>query len=498
MKVIYKDSYIHVLPQEQRVRTDLLMGWRQRAHDDWLIIEDNLINRMVLHLPLDVEYSGQNTLKDASGLEDFQVADISKLLRLSNCANFNPMGLGKTVETIRYLQERDARSVLIVCPKIIQEQWQAQLRLWGRFEAEIYKGQRTLQRSNIWIITYDKLRNESTRLKFKTFQWDYVVLDEAHKIKNRKSIQTKAVKDLPSQHRIVLTGTPITRYADDLWSILHFLDTRYSGKSYWNFRSLFCKFKETPWGPQVTGLTDVPERVQILNKLLDVISVRNNAVEVAHGKHQETIRVAMSKKQRELYRKEKQLLLDELPEELTIANGAVLAMRLMQTTSWPGLYIPGESGPKFEWILETCINNPEEKFVVLSTFEKTVTALQSYLNANKVHAVSITGKNSNEDNARSKSCFVNGSAQVLAGTIGAMATGYDGLQHVCRFLIFVDRSWSPEIMKQAEARLHRMGQDSLVNIYYLECQGSFDQHVGRINATKAADIRAALNDEVED
>ena len=84
---------------------------------------------------------------------------------------------------------------------------------------------------------------------------------------------------------------------------------------------------------------------------------------------------------------------------------------------------------------------------------------------------------------------------VIAGTIGAMGQGYDGLQQVSHTMVFIDRDWSPEILKQAEDRLHRMGQEHLVNIYYLECTGSFDQHVGRINRTKADDIRSALNDE---
>ena len=167
----------------------------------------------------------------------------------------------------------------------------------------------------------------------------------------------------------------------------------------------------------------------------------------------------------------------------------------MQTTSWPGLWIPGEAGPKFEWILETCQNNPKEKFVVFSVFEKTISALVKYLNENGVTACSITGKNTAEQNEMSKRFFIDRGIQVLAGTIGAMGQGYDDLQRVCRLMIFVDRDWSPETMNQAEDRLHRMGQDNPVNIYYLECQGSFDQHVGRINQNKANDIRSALNDE---
>lgn len=493
MKVSCEGKYIKVLPQDDPINIDLLLGWRQRKGDPWIVAENNIVNRIVLGLPINLSKE-HRPQQYAEGLLPYQVADVDKMMGMQHFLNANPMGLGKTPETIRYLKEQGARTVLIVTPKIIRQQWQYQLQVWGGFDSEIYEQQKVIP-EGIWIVNYDKLRNEKTRLKFRRFQWEYLILDEAHKIKSRASMQTKAVKELPAAHRIALTGTPILRYVDDLWSILHFLDESYSGISYWAFRDYFCEMQHTPWGDNITGLTRNSAKVAILQQLMDFVSIRNNAVEVAHGKISEVVRLPMSKKQRELYRKEKDLLLDQLPENLTIANGAVLTMRLMQTTSWPGLYIENEPGPKFEWILETCSNNPKEKFVVFSVFEKTISALVVYLNSNGVSAVSITGKNKADENEMHKRLFVDKNVQVLAGTIGAMGQGYDELQKVCRLMIVIDRDWSPEIMSQAEDRLHRMGQDNPVNIYYLECQGSFDQHVGRINRNKAADIREALNDE---
>lgn len=132
---------------------------------------------------------------------------------------------------------------------------------------------------------------------------------------------------------------------------------------------------------------------------------------------------------------------------------------------------------------------------MFSIFEKTISALVKYLNNNGISAVSITGKNKAEENEINKRLFVDKGVQVLAGTIGSMGQGYDELQHVCRMGIVIDRDWSPEIMEQAEERLHRKGQSNPVNIYYLECQASFDQHVGRVNCNKAADIREALKNE---
>ena len=496
MKIIPQGRYLHVYletPQEYTVKP-LLLGWRQRKKDSFIIAEDNLINRLVLGMSVTSAIE-RHTFKVANtdGLQPFQVKDIDKMMGLQHCLNANPMGLGKTVETVRYLAANNPKTALIVCPKIIRTQWKDQLERWGNLKAEIYDDQQNVA-PGIWIINYDKLRNEKTLMKFKEFQWEFLILDEAHKIKSRGAQQTQAVKNIPAAHRVALTGTPILRYVDDLWSILNFLDPQYACNSYHTFVDYFCEQQQTPWGPKIVGMTKNPNKIALLNALLDFISVRN-AVKVGAGKTREIVRLPMTKKQRELYKKEKQLLLDELPENCTIANGAVLTIRLMQTTSWPGLFEPGEHGPKFEWVLEMCKNNPTEKIVVFSVFERTATALKLFLEDNGIHASTITGKQKAETNEKSRSTFIEGNSQVLIGTIGAMGQGYDGLQEVSHTLIFVDRDWSPEILKQAEDRLNRMGQKKMVNIYYLECQGSFDQHVGRINFNKADDIRRALNDE---
>ena len=469
-------------------------------------VEDNLVNRLIAGRDC-IEYCGTTefwrervvSLYSSSSdlsLEPFQIDDVVKMCRVKHILNANPMGLGKTVETIAYLRAIEAKSVLIVVPKILRYQWRDQIEKWWGRSSEIYeKSSQNVLPGSIWIINYDKLRDDSILTKFRTFRWDVVVLDEAHKIKNRSSKQTIAVKALPSDRRVALTGTPILNHADDLWSILHFLDKSYSGSSYWGFLGYFCKLQHTPWGDKIVGLTDNAVKLQLLHQIRELVCIRNNKIETARGKTVEIVRLPMDSKQRVLYKKEKQLLLDELPENCTIANGAVLAMRLRQTTSWPGLFIEGLVGPKFEWILELCKNSEPEKIVVFSVFEKTVSGLIDYLNENGVSAVSITGKNKSDVNELNKSAFVERDVRVLAGTIGAMGQGYDGLQLVSHTMVFIDREWSPEIMVQAEERLHRMGQRNVVNIYYLECQGSFDQHVGRINKNKSDEIREALQHE---
>lgn len=500
MKIVPSGKYFRVLPNseiEAREMRHRLMGWRQRENDPWIVAEDNLVNCIVLdQKPSFVMWDRAFTAPASdSRLKDYQNDDVFRMTWLRHCLNANPMGLGKTVEAIIALKHMNAQSVCIVVPKIIRQQWVDQIKRWWGRDAEIYEKQISLEPGKIYVINYDKLRNEKILAKFRRFRWDVLVLDEVHKIKSRESKQSIAVKLIPSARRIALSGTPILRYVDDLWSILNFLGEEYSGKSYWAFAEYFCEIEKTPWGNKIVGTTDDPYRQAMLKQLLSLFMIRHESIEVAYGKTQETVRLPMTKEQRNLYRKEKQLLLDQLPENCTISNGAVLAMRLRQTTSWPGLFIEDEPGPKFEWIYEQCINNPSEQFVVFTAFEQTAYALSQWLFNKSVRAVSITGKKSAYDNELSKMRFLKGKAQVLVGTIGAMGQGYDGLQEVSRVVVFIDRDWSPELMKQAEDRLHRMGQQHPVNVYYLECQGSFDQHVGKINMNKSEGIRRALEDE---
>ena len=418
---------------------------------------------------------------------------------MGNILNRNPMGLGKTVEAIMTMRELDIDSGLIVLPKIVGPQWRSQIVRWWPERAQdvvLYDNNNVkVQKGDIVIINYEKLLNETTLNKLRMFQWDIVVADEAHRIKSPKSQRTLALKAIPSQLRVALTGTPILNKPDDLWSILHFLDWRYSGISYWNFVNYFCEVQEGFWGRKIVGLTKAPSRIAVLNTLLERVSVYN-PLEVAQGKTREVVKLEMTPKQRKLYKDMKNLVLDELPENASIANGAVLTIRLIQATSWPGLFIEGEYGPKFEWILNTCKDNPEEKFVIFTRFEKAASGLWEYLTKNGVRSVQLTGAVDDRQREINKNTFIKDTGcQLLIGTIAAMGQGTDGLQEVSHVCIFIDRDWSPEIMNQCEDRLNRFGQKYPVQSYVLECEKSFDQYVGKINQHKASDIREALGND---
>lgn len=493
MKMVDTGKYFRILPEDD-VDVNMLLGVRQKKDDRWLQVENNVVNRIVLGLykPPTINPG----LQHAEGLKEYQRHDVAKMISGTSILNANPMGLGKTVEAIIAMRELGVQNALIIVPKSILLQWQDQIAYWWpQMHDRVNVLPSTYPRNCIALINYEKLLNQQTLTKLKGFKWDVIICDEAHRIKNHKSKRTMAVKSIPSTYRWALTGTPILNKPDDLWSLLHFLDQQYSGNSYWNFVNYFCEIEEGFWGRKILGLTDDPAKVAVLNHMLSSMSIRNY-IQVASGKTQSTVRVPMGPKQKALYKNVKELVLDSLPEGLTIANGAVQTLRLQQVTSWPGLFEAKVHGAKFEWIRDLLEDNPEEKIVVFARFEKSAKALKSFLNDLKFRAEVYTGKQDIEQKNASLNAFIEDpNCRALIGTIGALGQGVDGLQKASRTVVFLDRDWSPELMNQAEDRLNRMGQPYPVAVYYLECAKSFDQYVGKINASKIEDIRRALSSE---
>lgn len=493
-----------------------LFNYSQKRGDEFVKVEDCLVNDIALrkvtvdgvsvelepHNELQMQVDYPNAVNTISELHDklmpYQIDDVLSMLHKSNVLNRNPMGMGKTVETVVLMRALSITTALIVCPKSVMLQWKRSIEAW--YPDVAYRVQikpKEPKSGMICIYNYESISTNADLLsKLQKVKWQMHICDEAHRIKNPKSKRTVDMKAVKSERRVALTGTPITNRPNDLWSILHWLDHRYSGRSYWNFTYYFCNIERGLWGDKITGLTKDESRIETLQELLQRTSVWNPST-VAKNKTVVTVPLAMDTKQTKLFKDTKKLIFEELPETMTIANGAVLATRLQQITSWPKIFDDENhkytTGAKFEWVEEFLEDNPEEKVVIFSRFATVVEAFAKELS---VKCVAYTGQHSRIENDKAKDLFINNpEVRVILGTIGAMGEGVDGLQTVSRTAIFIDRDWGPSTMEQAEDRLNRYGQTQPVMCYYLECEKSFDKHIGKVNLNKAEDIRRALEDD---
>ncbi|KFP74990.1 DNA excision repair protein ERCC-6-like, partial [Acanthisitta chloris] len=150
------------------------------------------------------------------------------------------MGLGKTIQVIAFLSGMfDAELVqhaLLIMPTTLVSSWLAEFASWtpglrvkefhGTSKTERTRNLERVQRKNGIIITsYQMLINNWKQLgscREQEFVWDYVILDEAHKIKCPSNKTTKCVYAIPAQHRILLTGTPVQNNLREMWSLFDF------------------------------------------------------------------------------------------------------------------------------------------------------------------------------------------------------------------------------------------------------------------------------------
>lgn len=461
-------------------------------------VPDNYTNRIVLGKTLEASKTNK-ILSNTEKLYDYQIEDVQKMINSTAFLNRNKPGWGKTIEAIVAARELGSHKILVIAPNPTLLQWHEQfVKWWPEISDDVTVVQLTDTKiqSRICIVNPEKVVSAKWRNVFVNTIWDVLIVDEAHMLKNRKALRTKVIKSIPSRYRWALTGTPILRNPDDLWSILDFLNPQYAGGSYWNFVRYYCKVEQTYFGEQIKGLTDNQEHVDRLHELLELISCYHAKRNTEFGKTSIPVPLAMGKAQTKLYSNIRKLVFAELPDTLSIANGAVLVTRLLQATSAPSMFDDKIVGVKFEWILQFLEDNPTEKLVVYSRFEKAISLLHEYLNDHSIESVMFTGKVSTQSRSYNKSKFIsNESTRVLLGTIQAIGVGVDGLQKASHICVFLDKDFVPEMNNQCEDRLNRDGQTDEVLCYYLDCEKTWDKHVTQTNKMRMDDIKRLLKED---
>lgn len=147
-------------------------------------------------------------------------------------------GLGKTIQTIAFLAFlKEFKNIhgyfLIIVPKTVIPNWKNEFKKWcpsirllnliatKAEREEILKTQLRPGQFDVCLTSFEGVRICMHALQ--KFKWEYIIVDEAHKIKNEESQISKRLRQLDSRQRLLLTGTPLQNNLHELWSLLNFL-----------------------------------------------------------------------------------------------------------------------------------------------------------------------------------------------------------------------------------------------------------------------------------
>ncbi|XP_029296448.1 DNA excision repair protein ERCC-6-like [Cottoperca gobio] len=149
------------------------------------------------------------------------------------------MGLGKTIQVISFLSgmydNELAKHTLLIMPTSLITNWTKEFAKWtpgmrvkefhGASKERTRNLEKIQRRSGVIITTYTMLMNNWQQLSSyngKEFTWDYVILDEAHKIKSTSTKTAKSAYAIPSKNRVLLTGTPVQNNLKEMWALFDF------------------------------------------------------------------------------------------------------------------------------------------------------------------------------------------------------------------------------------------------------------------------------------
>lgn len=251
-------------------------------------------------------------------LRDYQFSGMQWLVNLyrnnSNGILADEMGLGKTIQTISLLawlaiEQKQWGPHLVIVPTSVMLNWEVEFKRWlPGFKILTYFGsikERRMKRKgwtdpelfHVCITSYTLAVQDVHILRRR--KWFYVILDEAHNIKNFRSQRWQTLLTLSSQRRLLLTGTPLQNSVMELWSLMHFLMP-----NLFESQSEFKDWFSNPLQGSSGVVGDQSRVVSQLHTVLRPFVLRRLKVDVEKGlppKHEHVLKCRLSKRQRELY-----------------------------------------------------------------------------------------------------------------------------------------------------------------------------------------------------
>ena len=389
-------------------------------------------------------------------------------------------GLGKTVTAVSAARLADPKKALIVCPNSKKDDWARHAEEWiPGADVTILEGEASHREEILrnWKSGYLVCNYTIACMHHKDMKTvNLVIVDEAHKMRNRKTDLFKAMRRITSKskHVILVTASPTVNEAGDLWTLLYLCDPkRFS--SYWGFVYRFCDISHNGFGVEVGGLLE-NERKNLERMLSPYILMREGMLELPDMKYR-TVSFELEGVHRELYRSlEDEHLARYKGQEVKALTELSLITRLRQMVLHPGLLFDNyEGNGKLDTLREVIEERPG-KVVVFTHYSKLVDMTVDYLEGHGIRSVGYTGSLNDESRREALHEFRQGDAQVIVMTHGVGGEGLDLVE--ADRVIMLELAWHPAGNAHAVRRILRHGQTSdTVETIVINTPGSIEDDI---------------------
>ncbi|KAL4252780.1 SNF2/RAD54 helicase family protein [Abortiporus biennis] len=445
------------------------------------------------------------------------------------------MGLGKTLQTISFLSylkhyKKISGPHLIVVPKSTLQNWLREFERWtpdfnvvvlaGSKEerAEIITNRLIPQDFEILITSYEICLIEKSALK--KFSFEYIVIDEAHRIKNVDSILSQIVRSFMSRGRLLITGTPLQNNMKELFALLNFICPEIFS-DYADLESFLHKDEAEAEGDDEKSRKVVEALHKILRPFL-LRRVKSDVEKSLLPKKEINIYVGLTEMQRKWYR-------SVLEKDIDAVNGLTgkkegktrlmnMVMQLRKVTCHPYLFDGAEPGPPYTTdehlvensgkmvILDKLLKSMKEqgsRVLIFSQMSRMLDILEDYCLFRGYKYCRIDGGTAHEDRIVAIDEYNKPDSDKFIFLLTTRAGGLGINLTTADIVVLYDSDWNPQADLQAMDRAHRIGQTKQVYVFRFITEGSVEERMleraaqklrldqlviqqGRTQATKAA------------
>ncbi|KAG0362278.1 SNF2 family N-terminal domain-containing protein [Gamsiella multidivaricata] len=440
-------------------------------------------------------------------LRDYQIQGLNWMVSLyKNGINgilADEMGLGKTLQTISFLGYlKHIQGVsgphLVIVPKSTLHNWENEFHKWlpdlnvfmlhanKEERAAMIQSRLLTQKFDVCLTSYDICLLEKTHLK--KFAWQYIVIDEAHRIKNENSQLSQIIRTFNSKNRLLITGTPLQNNLHELWALLNFL-----------LPDVFSSSEDfDAWFENQGG--DQDKVVQQLHKVLRPFLLRRIKSDVEKSllpKKEINLYVGLTPMQRKWYQR-------ILEKDIDAVNGAGankregktrllnIVMQLRKCCNHPYLFDGAEPGPPYTTdqhiidnagkmvVLDKLLKRMKEqgsRVLLFSQMSRVLDILEDYCVFRGYEYCRIDGQTNHEDRVSAIDEYNKPDSSKFIFLLTTRAGGLGINLVTADIVVLYDSDWNPQVDLQAQDRAHRIGQKKQVYVFRFVTENGIEEKV---------------------